>query len=311
MTIPPLKNIAAALAALFVSAAAVYAQASAASEPVGSAATPTVTLKVMSINIRHNVDFWEERLELLADEIARLQPDIIGVQEVAIGAGQGKMLQKLVEERNGPDGIRYDVYQRLKTGAYGMSGEGVAIFSRFPIVKRGFADLEMGRVVVFNRVSVADGLTVDVYNTHLHHQGGDEVTLPQMEKTLEFMKKNEAGNAVVLTGDMNSAPDSATIALLPPNGFVDTYLAFSGGVETPEGMTSPVPLRKTPAPLNTKSRIDYIFIRPAAGAGLEILDSLVCFKTPSPEGLYPSDHLGVMTTFRLPAAPPPALEIGE
>jgi hypothetical protein len=39
------------------------------------------SLDVMTVNIRHDEDEWERRFELLADEIVRLDPDVIGVQE--------------------------------------------------------------------------------------------------------------------------------------------------------------------------------------------------------------------------------------
>lgn len=34
-------------------------------------------LKVITINLRHNLNFWEERFPLIADEIVRLKLDLL------------------------------------------------------------------------------------------------------------------------------------------------------------------------------------------------------------------------------------------
>ena len=44
-------------------------------------------------------------------------------------------------------------------------------------------------------------------------------------------------------------------------------------------------------------RIDYIFIREQAGIFKKILSSRLVLNEPSVEGVYPSDHFGVMTEF--------------
>ena len=276
--------------------------------PPASAAAPgekperSMTLKVMSINIRHNSDFWEERFPLIADEIVRLEPDLIGLQEVEIGIDQSAKLLELVSEKSGAD-LEYRVYERLKTGGSFISGEGIAIFSRFPIAASDFADLEHGRPVLLARIRLAKGLAVDIYNTHLHHRGGDDVRLPQARKIAAFMKKRNAGLITFLTGDMNARPDSPNIEFIRSLGFVDTFRAAYPDTEAVTGNTSPVIMSKNKFPQNFVQRIDYVFMKPAEGEtdtpGIEVVDSVVCFKSPRGDGLYPSDHLGVMTTFEI------------
>lgn len=267
----------------------------------GGAGQRTVVLKVMTINLRHNLDFWEERFPLIADEIVRLKPDLIGLQEMEIGIEQSKALLKLIAERSGPDGIKYQKYEHLKTGKDMFWGEGITIFSRYPIERKEYEDLQHGRVVLFARIAAADGLTVDLYNTHLHHQGGDEVTLPQARKIVGLEKKTDAGFVMFLTGDMNSSEDSQTIKYYVENSFVDTYRAVHGD-ETPiVGNTSPVVLSTDNAPQDFRGRIDFIFLKTPPGweDRVRILDSEVCFKNSDARGLYPSDHLGVMTTVEI------------
>ncbi|MFC1474939.1 endonuclease/exonuclease/phosphatase family protein [bacterium] len=260
-------------------------------------------LKVMTINVRHNSDFWEERFPLLADEIVRLRPDIIGLQEVEIGVKQSKVLRNLIKEKSAEAGkpLKYFKYEHLKTGSDMMSGEGIAIFSRYPILKKGFTDLKNGRPVLFSRVGISKSLIVDMYNTHLHHRGGDEeVRLPQAEIMTAFIESHDAGYITFLTGDMNSQPGSKTIAHLKNFGFTDSFIATPEDARSKNENTAPVYMSKTPVPQKQISRIDYVFVKPAEGGpAIHPVASEVCFLNHAENGLYPSDHLGVMTTFEL------------
>jgi len=259
----------------------------------------SVVLKVMSINLRHNSDYWEERFPLIADEIVRLAPDLIGMQEVEIGINQSRVLKRLISEKSG-GALDYELYEHLKTGGSFISGEGVSIFSRYPILKSDFADLEYGRPVLIARVKISGDLGVDLYNTHLHHRGGDEVRLPQAEKIAAFIEKRDAGLITFLTGDLNSRPGSETISFIQSLGFIDSFRAVHPDEKSVPGFTSPVILSKDNAIQNPVHRIDYVYFKPGtAGRKITVLDSVVCFKNHNEEGLYPSDHLGVMSTFEI------------
>ena len=261
-----------------------------------------INLKVMSINLRHNSDFWEERFPLVADEIVRLKPDLIGIQEMAIGINQTRTLLRLIAERDPAGELKYHFYEHLKYGPDMIKGEGVTILSRFPISKKAAVDLGNSRPAVFARVVPEPGIAIDFYNTHLHHMGGDEVRFPQAQKLVAFMQDNYAGNFAFLTGDMNAADSSQTIKYFLEEGkMIDTYAALKGGATKPEDMTSPIILMKKNVPQAPRNRIDYVFALPPAGADnrLKIIDSIVCLRNARADGLYPSDHLGVMTTFQL------------
>jgi endonuclease/exonuclease/phosphatase family metal-dependent hydrolase len=260
------------------------------------AVTPTpITLKVATINLRHDSDWWQDRFPLIADEIARLDPDLIGMQEIEIAIDQSAALLGLLESRTP---TRYHLYQELKTGLLAISGEGIGILSRFPIEATAVHDLQYGRPAVFARVRAAADRSVDFYNTHLHHEGGDEVRRPQMEAVLDFIGATSGQNPAILTGDMNATDDSATIATAVAGGLIDSFRAVHGDRTAAIGATSPIVLAKTPVEQRPTRRIDYVFARPG-GARIEVLGSTVAFTRTASSGLYPSDHLGVMTTLRL------------
>lgn len=255
------------------------------------------TLKVMTVNLRHDSDDWEARFPLIADEIVRLDPDLVGLQEVEIGIGQGQALLDLVRERGGPE-YHYD--QEYKTGFAAAGGEGIGVLSRFPIASREAIDLENGRPLLLARIEREPGVTIDFYNTHLHHVGDDDdVRLAQATRITTFMETESACDPVLLTGDMNDTDDSAAIGRFVEAGLVDTYRDVHGEATAETGNTSSIKLAEGAFEQNPTRRIDYVFARSSPHVTVTPEDSLVCFKNHDERGLYPSDHLGVMTTVTL------------
>jgi endonuclease/exonuclease/phosphatase family metal-dependent hydrolase len=234
-------------------------------------------IRVATINLRHDADCWRERFELISAEIGAVAPDLIGMQEVEIAAEQAELLD--ADARGA--GLAYEVHQEAKTGLAVVTGEGIAIFSRAPIVERSMLDLEYGRPAIIDRTE-----ELTFVNTHLHNTGGDEVRRPQMEAILRAIE-GEAG-PVILTGDLNARPDSETYLAAIAAGFRDA------GANA--GDTSPIVLVKSATVAQSPSqRIDYILVR----GPIEVIDARLAFDRPAPNGLYPSDHLGLVATLRL------------
>jgi endonuclease/exonuclease/phosphatase family metal-dependent hydrolase len=245
------------------------------------------------MNLRHDSDFWEERFPLIADEVVRLAPDLIGLQEVEIARDQDEILARLVLERDAS--LAFERRREAKSGLAVLSGEGIGTFSRLPIVEHQVLDLMWGRVVTLDRVALPEGPTTAFYNTHLHNEGGDEVRGEQAAALVRFIEATSAGDLVLLTGDMNATDDSRAIAAFLAAGLVDTFRA-AHGERTPElGATSPIVLAKEPVAQSPRRRIDYVFARGSTAATVEVRSSTVAFDRPRADGLYPSDHLGVMT----------------
>src|SRR5262245_62143830 len=136
-----------------------------------------IDLKVATINLRNASDWWQERFELIEAEIDALGADMIGMQEVEFAQEQAELLQSKAA-------IPYEVHQEMKTGLAALSGEGIALFSRKPIVSRSMIDLLYGRPAIIDRIALDEDFMLTFVNTHLHHQGGDEVRLPQMQAIL-------------------------------------------------------------------------------------------------------------------------------
>jgi endonuclease/exonuclease/phosphatase family metal-dependent hydrolase len=259
------------------------------------------TVRIMTINIRHNKDFADERIPLIADEIVRLRPDIIGIQEMFIGGKQSKALLAEIAKKSQNDPLAYNVFEHLKSWPEAYTGEGVTIFSRFPIIAKNWVKLGNSRIVLFARVDAGNGLKLDVYNTHLHNQGADAVRLDEAKIITDTMTRNDAGNVSFLTGDMNSVETDGTIRHYITYGLEDTYRSVHTDRTPIDGNTNPVIMSKDNARQNFNSRIDFIFMKtPFNGTyTTKLRDSVVCFKNAREDGLYPTDHLGVMTTVEI------------
>jgi endonuclease/exonuclease/phosphatase family metal-dependent hydrolase len=257
-------------------------------------ASRTVKVKVMTMNLRHDVDEWKRRFELIADEIVRLDPDVIGTQELEIGVDQADALNDRLEARGH---ARYHVHQNRKSGLRGFfSGEGIAILSRWPFEKKAHEDLGDMRVSVFARIKHPSGGTLDMLDTHLSHQGGAEADAKrgeQIEQTLKLAERNDDCRPTFLTGDLNTGETSDAVKRLVASGFVDSYrrLHASGG------NTAMIVLREGAFDQSPKRRIDFVFGRSAGARRVIARESVVCFQNHDAKGFYPSDHLGVMTTY--------------
>ena len=263
------------------------------------------SLEVMTVNVRHDVDEWERRFELIADEIVRLDPDLIGLQEIEIAAEQSQALLELIAERGGAD---YELYEQLKWHPVGvLTGEGIGIMSRYPIVESNVADLgEQGRVTVWTRVDLGDGYEVDMYNTHLEsgdvgERPGDEVRTEQAMRTLAFIEETGSAPVAFLTGDLNATDDTDAYNVLIEGQLIDSYPAVHGDATAETGNTSPIVLMEG-AEQDPDRRIDYVFSRVHPDEQRAVAtpsESIICFENADDAGFYPSDHLGVMTTFDL------------
>jgi endonuclease/exonuclease/phosphatase family metal-dependent hydrolase len=255
-----------------------------------------IELRVMTINMRHDDDQWEKRMPLLADEIARLKPDLIGMQEVKLPKRQAELLNDLVRQRtNAP---LYELQQELKPGLAALTGEGIGILSRFPIEASESIDIDFGRLVLYTRLRTPDGDAIDLFDTHLHYSNDDD-RLAQAKRTTEFIAGKDVCPPKFLTGDMNSVDSAPAIRHFLSEKLVDTYVAVHGLEGTArEGATASVVPPDGGLDRISTDRIDYVFARGREGQ-ITYTDSVVCFNKHDDAGIYPSDHYGVMTTMRV------------
>lgn len=297
----------AAFAALTISACATdteegdaesQAEAIAAARCGGVTASRTVRVKVMTLNLRHDSDDWKRRFPLIADDIVRLDPDIIGLQEIEIADDQADYLNDLISKRGH---AKYDLHQRRKPGIRGwFTGEGVGIMSRWEITEKTHEDLPEMRTSVRTRVKHPSGKFIDLANTHLHAGGGpegDAIRAEQAKQVVGLVDREDDCWPTLITGDMNANESSEALERFRGAGFVDSFKKVHGAETSKIGNTSTVVLAEGAFEQAPKRRIDFILGRSAGGRSLTPVESVVCLKNHDAKGFYPSDHFGVMTTY--------------
>jgi endonuclease/exonuclease/phosphatase family metal-dependent hydrolase len=150
------------------------------------------------------------------------------------------------------------------------------------------------------RVKHPSGGLIDMTNTHLDYRGGAEgeaTREDQARQTVDLVNRNDDCHPTFLTGDMNATPGAPSLGRFTRAGFVDSYLAVHGAEATSKtGNTAPIVLREGAVQKPTK-RIDFVYGRSAGGRKVVPVASETCFANHDAKGFYPTDHLGVMTTY--------------
>jgi exonuclease III len=309
-------------------------------EPViGASSIEQVPGLVAEAWARMEQNDFASRAALLADEVAQTSPDAIGLQEVALvkrtpasGATPIEydylvILQKALAAK----GMKYVAVATQKDTDVtvpmfaGMDASGAPILDGVQIVDRDIllvreglttSRVESGRFKVGLPVSLGDSSlevvrgwvsavietkdgSVRFVSTHLEDMV-PEAQAAQANELLGLVAEEKL--PVVLVGDFNAKPGTATPSLVTKAGFVDSW-AQSNPNDPGFSCCQDVDLSKT---LPFTERIDYVFVKNAASPDRirgEVKGLLVGSdpKVRTPKGLWASDHAGYAASFPLPA----------
>jgi endonuclease/exonuclease/phosphatase family metal-dependent hydrolase len=244
-------------------------------------------LLVATLNILNLADRWEERLPLLLAEMAALQPDLVGLQEVVYPMQQDRLLGAAGEAR----------YEAVR-GWAGRPEYGNSMLVKAPLVARHAERLELGHGRAANRVLVdlPDGGRIVFAVTHLHHLRRDVgIREAQAASLIAWLDAAPAHDALVVVGDFNATPSEAAALRMRSAAFRSAYAEARGddpAVTWPSGLQAPA--------MDTDgdpSCFDYVWIRGA----VEVEDARLFADRPAvgDPTLYPSDHLGVAARLRV------------
>ena len=255
-------------------------------------------LRVLTLNIWNRQGPWEERLRMIREGIRRLDPDLVGLQEIIAHEGQSQA-----------DAIREGLGLE---GAFGLAhdlGGGVlfgnAVLSRWPIVTARAHPLPCGttdeqRSLLFTEIDSPYG-RVPFFVTHLSwklHHG--VVREAQVAAIAEIVKAEApmAGLPPVIVGDFNAEPESAEIRFLKglqslggkSHHFADCFAQVGSG----PGVTFDA--TRNPYAKDTHEfprRIDYVFVRgpDRQARGKPIAARVVLDEVEN--GVAATDHHGV------------------
>ena len=240
-------------------------------------------LHVATLNIRNLADRWFERLPLLLADMATLQPDLLGLQEVVYVMQQDRLI-----------GAAGDGHYGAVRGWAGRPEYGNSLLVREPLRADGTErlDLDLSRSAQRSVVTLPGGATVLVVVTHLHHLTPDETLRDdQAAAIVAWLDAPEApaGDATIVMGDFNADPAEPAPARLKAAGCWSAYETANGSepaVTWPSGLQAPA--MDTDGPPEC---LDYIWVRGKA----RVASARLAFDRPDLEDptLYPSDHLGI------------------
>jgi endonuclease/exonuclease/phosphatase family metal-dependent hydrolase len=250
-------------------------------------------LRMVSLNMLHgfpNFKYLQQRLEIIADEITRLDADIVLLQEVPWTL-KTRFAAEYLAEQTGmnlaylrANGNRWTIFFE----------EGEAILSRYPLQNPGFVVLQPRARFFENRVALhAIAVTplgnIDLFVTHLTHTKAD-VNFEQVQSLIEFIEENRNGFAII-AGDFNAPPDTPQIQILQ-SYWMDTFGSLNPEVDGFTCCSDDLTVKEA----NPDKRIDYIFVAPGESFPI-ILASERVFAQPfqTEDGwLWASDHIGMM-----------------
>lgn len=238
-------------------------------------------LHVATLNILNLADRWPERLPLILADMAALQPDVLGLQEVVFVMQQDRLIGAAGEGRYGA--IR---------GWAGRPEYGNSLLIREPLAGLEVERLDLGLGRATHRVWVAlpGGTTVLVVVTHLHHAVDAAAERDrQAAALLDWLASAPPADAVIVMGDFNAGPSEPAYARMTSAGFRSAHAEANGAepaVTWPSGLQAPaMDMDGDP------DCLDYIWVRGA----VRVASARLAFDRPDPEDptLYPSDHLGI------------------
>jgi endonuclease/exonuclease/phosphatase family metal-dependent hydrolase len=238
-------------------------------------------LRIATLNIRNLADRWDERLPLLLADMAALQPDLLGLQEVVYPLQQDRLIAAAGERR-------YDI--RRSWAGRPEYGNSLLIAAGLPIDAVERLDLGLARSALRGVVAVGES-TILMAVTHLHHVTVDEAERDdQARQLLDWLDDAAETDVQVVVGDFNAEPDEPAADRIRARRFRSALVEANGAdpaVTWPSGLQAPG--MDTDGPPGC---LDYIWIR----GSMRVVSARLAFDRPAvgDPTIYPSDHLGLV-----------------
>jgi endonuclease/exonuclease/phosphatase family metal-dependent hydrolase len=247
------------------------------------------TLRVLQWNTHHGGYGTDGKYDTnrLATWIVRMQPHVVLLNEIEKFTGWGNQNQpevykNLLESKTGK--TWYYVFAQ-EYGNWSSNGKGNLILSTVPL-----QTIDRHVLVHNSDRSIAEaiinwgGRQITLMSTHLDPDS-QSLRLTQATEVTSWAA-SEPENRIV-TGDMNAWPDQTSIAQF--NKYYNDSWAVAASKGTAVAFSGNTGETK-------KGRIDYIFY--SKSANLSVKSSQV-YDTRDSNGVMPSDHRPVLTTFNV------------
>jgi endonuclease/exonuclease/phosphatase family metal-dependent hydrolase len=253
-------------------------------------------------------DTFDQRLQLVIDELRSYRPDLVGFSEATWTAKHGSAVAKLAAElkmeplfvqANPWFAGRTEQQNRELAKQIGFEeGELVLVRSdRWVVLGATPAWLNPrtseteGRAALHVRIKGPSAVgTVDVFITHLTG-GGERLRGQQAESFAEFVRKQRTGGPAIILADLSDPPGSPAYQALIGLGFEDPL----AGIDPPT-CCRPGVIGDQPEPTVRTSFILSAGWRASVAAAFATKPG----RLPDGRPLYASDHNGVWALFPVP-----------
>ena len=245
--------------------------------------SPSTTLRVLQWNIAQGYGTdGKSNIDRVVSWIVKMKPDLISFNEI-MKYSSSSQPQIIADKLKAQTGQSWTYHWIQKTGA--SSGEGEAVFSRFPISGTNGFLLSYDRSAALATVTV-NGRLINMVSTHLDHQYSSR-RLAQV-KELKAWVANFPEQRIV-AGDFNWYPGTAEI-----NEMTEDY---KDGWAVAKSQGTAVAHADNPDGNTRNTRIDYVFSSKGASA-LTVTGAQV-FDTRDASGHRPSDHNPLVVTYEV------------
>lgn len=268
---------------------------------LASPTAPGRVFKVMTFNMGHGMDgTGQYNLQRTVDLIARLQPDLVGLQEVTRNHpkyrcdDQPALLAEGLRRATGHTwqqayvrewSVHTDVACQQNGSGDGPNTEGLAVLAPEPLTSVSSQKLWNSRIGLSVRVSSAGSVAVIV--THLANSARNlDDRIKQVAQLAPWTETQ--GTPRVLIGDLNAQAGSTELQPLM-HMYRDAW-AEAAAAGTARGIAS------GSTRTSGSSRIDYILYTPAPGFTLEWVETV---DAAALVGTRASDHNPVVAGFRI------------
>jgi endonuclease/exonuclease/phosphatase family metal-dependent hydrolase len=257
-------------------------------------------LTVATINLRNRADRWLQRRHLLVGQIVDATPDLIALQEISLGIGQGSWLVRQINSRlTGDTRIPYRVIQARRTHPRHLM-EAVGIMTRMPVLYHDALSLGYeGRVALRVNVeipaekSAQRRQSVDFVSVHLHHVPEEPAVRREQAMFLVGWLNEKRKNLLqIIAGDFNEPPDGPAINFMRQS-YRSAYAECHG-----RDPLATFPTNLVQPPLPWAACLDYVFVSPAV---YRVSGAKIFCDKPSVDDdtLYPSDHVGLFVSLEV------------
>ncbi|XP_072027277.1 uncharacterized protein [Amphiura filiformis] len=283
-----------------------------------NASVKLVTYNIWNFNsvLKHSTKkFYEKRIDRLGQVSSSAEADIIGYQEVRFDAAENTEFGPSQVTHLAKHLPKYQfVYQPAMTFR-SMGQEGLALFSKYPIISHDFILLSRNesdkednhqRVCLHAEIETPQLGILHVYVTHLSLS--EEARKKSVVEIWKYMSQHPG--PAVLMGDLNAQPDSLEYKFLQgaeelqgmkTSGLMDAWMVYhpeprpdapgtyEGDDERDYGLTF------STLEEHLRSRIDFIFVRLPDDIKLTDVSTL---DNGGRQHTAPSDHLGLQVSLR-------------